>query len=436
MSDAPRRLEAHWLPFTANRAFKQAPRLLARSSGLRFETEDGRELIDGVSGLFCAPAGQSRREIAEAVGEQLARLSYCTSFQHGHPGAFALAERVAAMLPGDLDRIFFTNSGSESVETALKIALHYHQARGDGQRLRLVGRERAYHGVNFGGISVGGMAANRSGFGPGLPGVSHMRHTWLPENRFSRGEPEHGADLADDLERICALHGGHTVAACIVEPVAGSTGCLVPPRGYLERLREICDHHGILLIFDEVICGFGRLGAPFAADRFQVQPDLLTLAKALTNGAVPMGAVAAREEIYRTVTGAAEPESIELFHGYTYSAHPAACAAGLAALDLYDKEGLFARAAALEAPFLDAVFGLAELPAVTDVRGLGLLAGLDLAPDGPPGRRGAGAIQAFFDAGVLVKVTGDAVLLAPAFVAEPRDLDEIVERVRGVLERL
>jgi beta-alanine--pyruvate transaminase len=430
------KLEHHWLPFTANRAFKRSPRMLVRSAGMRFETAEGHELIDGVSGLFCAPAGQSRPEIASAVGEQLARLSYSMAFQHGHPGSFALAERLAQLLPGDLDHIFFTNSGSESVDTALKIALLYHHLRGEGQRVRLVGRERGYHGVNFGGISVGGMAANRAGFGPGLPGVCHLRHTWLPENRFSRGEPEHGgSDLADDLERLCALHGGHTIAACIVEPVAGSTGCLVPPRGYLARLREICDRHGILLIFDEVICGFGRLGAPFAADRFGVQPDLVTLAKALTNGAVPMGAVAAREPIYQSVVHAAAPEGIELFHGYTYSAHPAACAAGLAALDLYAKEGLFERAAALEERFLELAFSLGELPVVTDVRGIGLLAGLDLAPEGAAGRRGARAIRDFFEAGVLVKVTGDAVLLAPAFVAEPRDLEQIVERLGSVLRR-
>ena len=436
MGEHPGNLEHHWLPFTPNRDFKRAPRLMVRGSGMHYESADGRPILDGLSGLFCAPAGQSRPEIADAVADQLRRMSYCTSFQHGHPGAFALAERLARILPGDLDHVFFTNSGSESVDTALKIALLYHRARGEGHRQRFVGRERAYHGVNFGGISVGGIGPNRAGFGPGLPGVAHLRHTWLPENRFSRGEPEHGAELADDLERLCALHGGHDIAACIVEPVAGSTGCLPPPRGYLKRLREICDRHGILLIFDEVICGFGRLGAPFSADRFGVQPDLVTLAKALTNGAVPMGAVAVRQEVYRTVTEAAPPQGIELFHGYTYSGHPVACAAGLAALDVYEKEGLFERAAALEEHFLDLMFSLGELPVVTDVRGIGLLAGLDLAPDGEPGRRGYRAIRELFEAGLLVRVTGDAVLVAPAFVAEPADLEAIAERMRGVLERL
>jgi beta-alanine--pyruvate transaminase len=299
-----------------------------------------------------------------------------------------------------------------------------------------VGRERAYHGVNFGGLSVGGIAPNRAAFGPLLPGALHLRHTLLPENRFARGEPSFGAELADDLERLCAIHGGETIAAVIVEPVAGSTGCLPPPRGYLQRLREICDRHGILLIFDEVITGFGRLGAPFAADRFALQPDLVTLAKALTNGAVPMGAVAVREGVHRAILEAAPEGRIELFHGYTWSAHPAACAAGLATLDLYEKEGLFARAAALEAPFLDAVFALRELPVVTDVRGIGLFAAFDLAPAAEPGARGNRAIPALFEAGVLTKVTGDAVLLAPAFVATDGDVDEMLARVRRAIAGL
>jgi beta-alanine--pyruvate transaminase len=321
------------------------------------------------------------------------------------------------------------------VDTALKIALAYHRARADGQRMRLVGRERAYHCVNFGGIAVGGIAPNRNAFGPGLPGALHLRHTWLPENVMSRGEPEQGLELADDLERLCALHGGDTIAACIVEPVAGSTGCLVPPRGYLPRLREICNAHGILLIFDEVITGFGRLGAAFAAQRFGVQPDLVTLAKALTNGAIPMSAVAASREIYRTITEAVSDPGIEFFHGYTWSAHPVACAAALAALELYAREDLFARARSLEEPFLEAVFALAELPIVTDVRGIGLFAGIDLAPDGAPGRRGYRAVRDFFEAGVFAKVTGDAVLLAPPFVAEPSEIAQMIERIGGVLER-
>jgi beta-alanine--pyruvate transaminase len=428
------KLDAYWMPFTANRDFKRSPRLLVGGSGIHLTSSDGRPILDALSGLFCSPAGHGRPEIADAVHKQLLELSYCTSFQHGHPRAFELAARLASMLPGDLDHLFFASSGSEAVDTALKMALAYHRARGDGQRVRLVGRERAYHGVNFGGIAVGGIGSNRNAFGPGLPGALHLRHTWLPENVMSRGEPERGIELADDLERLCALHGGDTIAACIVEPVAGSTGCLVPPRGYLRRLREICDAHGILLIFDEVITGFGRLGADFAAQRFGVQPDLVTLAKALTNGAIPMSAVAASREVYRTVIEAAPDPGIELFHGYTWSAHPVACAAALAALELYAREDLFARARSLEQPFLDAVFALAELPVVTDVRGIGLFAGVDLAPDGAPGRRGYQAVRDFFEAGVLVKLTGDAILLAPPFVAEPSEIDQMIERIRGVLE--
>jgi beta-alanine--pyruvate transaminase len=427
------RLESLWLPFTPNRHFKEAPRLIVGGSGLQLTSADGRTILDGVSGLFCTPAGQSRPEIAEAVHKQLLELSYAPCFQHGHPGAFELAHRLATLLPAGLDHVFFATSGSEAVETALKLALLYHRARGEGQRLRFVGRERGYHGVNFGGISVGGIVGNRRAFGPGLPGVLHLRHTWLAENRFVRGEPERGAELADDLERLCATHGGETIAACIVEPVAGSTGCLVPPRGYLARLREICDRHGILLVFDEVITGFGRLGASFAAQRFGVVPDVITMAKALTNGAVPMSAVAVRQGVYRTITEAAPEQAIEFPHGYTYSGHPVACAAALAALSIYETEELFARARALEAPFLEAMFSLRDLPVVTDVRGLGLLAGIDLAPAGAPGARGYRAVQDLFAAGLLVRVAGDAVLVAPPFVAEPRHLDEIAAKLRGVL---
>jgi len=329
--------------------------------------------------------------------------------------------------------VFFVNSGSEAIDTALKIAMAYHRARGEGQRMRFVSRERAYHGVNIGGTSMSGIMKNRETFGAVMPGVVHMRHTWLAENRFVKGQPERGAELADDLERLCATHGGETIAACIVEPVAGSTGCLVPPKGYLARLREICDRHGILLVFDEVITGFGRLGQNFAAQRFGVVPDMITMAKALTNGAVPMSAVAVRAGVYRTITEAAPKEGIEFPHGYTYSGHPVACAAALAALSIYEKEDLFARARALEAPFLDAMFGLRDLPAVTDVRGLGLLAGIDLAPAGPPGARGYRAVQDLFAAGLLVRVTGDAVLVAPPFVAEPRHVDEIAAKLREVL---
>ncbi len=427
-------LEHCWLPFTPNRDFRKAPRLLAEARGTVYRTPDGREILDGLSGLFCAPAGHGRPEIAEAIRQQALELSYAPSFQHGHPRAFELAERLAELLPEGLDRVFFTNSGSESVDTALKIALAYHRARGEGQRVRLVGRERGYHGVNFGGISVGGMGPNRAAYGPGLAGVSHLRHTWLPENRMQRGRPREGAWLADDLERLVQLHGD-TLAAVIVEPVAGSTGCLPPPAGYLERLREICDRHGILLIFDEVICGFGRLGAAFAADRFGVRPDLITLAKALTNGTVPMGAVAVRRDIAEAIEEAASPGRIEFFHGYTCSGHPVACAAALAALDIYREEGLFERARELETTFLDAVFGLGDLQGVSDIRGIGLLAGLDLEPDGPPGARGQRAVEELFEAGVFARVSGDALLLAPAFVSTPEHIAAVVERVRGVLAR-
>ena len=421
-------LEPHWLPFTSNKAFKKEPRLLVAGKGLHFKSHEGHDIIDAVSGLFCSPAGHSRPEIAEAVHAQLNELSYAPPFQHSHPASFELARRVKALTPGSLDYVFFGNSGSEAVETALKIALLYHRVKGQGQRLRLVGRERGYHGVNFGGFSVGGMVRNRDMFGLGVPGVLHMRHTWSAESRFSRGQPETGAELADDLQRFCDLHGGDTIAACIVEPVAGSTGCLIPPKGYLERLRAICDRHGILLIFDEVICGFGRIGTPFSAERFGVHPDMITMAKALTNGAIPMGAVAASDDIYKAIT-----EAAEFFHGYTYSAHPAACAAGVAALAIYEKEGLFERAAALEGYFLDQLHALKDLPVVTDIRGIGLLAGVDMAADGAPGTRGYRALRDLYAAGVLTKVTGDCMLLAPAFIATEADIDRMFEVIRGVL---
>ena len=435
MAYATNDLEPHWLPFTANKAFKKEPRLIVGGKGLHLKSHEGHDIIDAVSGLFCSPAGHSRPEIADAVHTQLNELSYSPPFQHSHPAAFELARRVKNITPGDLDYVFFVNSGSEAVETALKIAILYHRVRGEGQRLRLVGRERGYHGVNFAGFSVGGMVKNRDMFGLGVPGVLHMRHTWTEENRFSRGQPENGAELANDLQRFCDLHGGDTIAACIVEPVAGSTGCLVPPKGYLQRLREICDAHGILLIFDEVICGFGRIGAPFSAERFGVQPDLMTMAKALTNGAIPMGAVAASDHVYQTITEAAGPEAIEFFHGYTYSAHPAACAAGVAALSIYEKENLFDRAKALESHFIDRLYDLEGLPVVTDIRGIGLLGGVDMAPDGGPGTRGYQALRDLYAAGVLTKVTGDCILLAPPFVSEESDVDRMFDVIRGVLEK-
>ena len=428
-------LEHHWLPFTANRDFKKNPRLVVEAKGVRLTSHKGHEIIDAVSGLFCSPAGHSRPEIAEAVYEQLQELSYSPPFQHSHPASFELARRVKALTPGDLDYVFFGNSGSEAVETALKIAILYHRVRGDGQRLRFVGRERGYHGVNFGGFSVGGMVKNRDMFGLGIPGVVHMRHTWLEENRFSRGQPEHGAELANDLQRFCDLHGGDTIAACIVEPVAGSVGCYPPPEGYLERLREICDANGILLVFDEVICGFGRMGDNFGSQRFGVQPDMMTMAKALTNGAIPMGAVAVSEQIYKSITDAAPDKAIEFFHGYTYSAHPAACAAGIAALEIYEKEGLFERAKGLEGQFLDRLFDLRKHSVVTDIRGIGLLAGVDLAPDGNPGVRGYQVLQDLYESGVLTKVTGDCILIAPPFVSTEEEIDRMFDVIGEVLAK-
>ena len=427
-------LEYQWMPFTSNRDFKAEPRLLARGEGVYYWSREGKKILDGSSGLFCCAAGHSRPEIAEAVGRQLKELDYCAPFQGGHPLSFELARRVAALTPGDLDYVFFGNSGSEAVDTALKIALAYHRARGEGQRMRFVSRERAYHGVNIGGTSLSGLVKNRDVFGAGLTGVVHMRHTWLPENRFSKGQPDSGAELADDLQRIVGLYGADTIAACFVEPIAGSTGVLVPPKGYLERLREICDTHGILLVFDEVICGFGRTGKPFGAHSFGVTPDMITMAKALTNGAQPMGAVAVSKNIYDTVVGSAPEQSIELFHGYTYSGHPAACAAGLAALDIYEKEKLFERAAEMSSYFLENVFALSDLPAITDIRGYGMIAGFDVVPEGGPGVRGYEVQKRLFAAGLHIKMTGDAGIVAPPFIAEKSHIDEICGILRDVLK--
>ncbi len=428
-------LEPYWMPFTSNRHFKAYPRMIARAEGMYYYTDRGDALLDGSSGLFCVGAGHGRKEIAEAAGRTLLELDYAPPFQYGHPLSFELARRVAALTPGDLNYVFFANSGSESVETALKIALAYHRARGEAQRQRLVGREKAYHGVNFGGISVAGMMPNKKAYGLALPGVAHMRHTWLEENRFTVGQPETGAELADDLQRLVDLHGDDTIAACIVEPIAGSIGCLVPPKGYLDRLRAICDKYGILLIFDEVICGFGRTGKQFGADSFGVTPDLLTMAKALTNGVVPMGAVACSEEIYETITDAAPDMAIELFHGYTYSGCPVASAAGLATRDIFDEEKLVERAAAMSPAFLEGLFALKDLPVVTDIRGYGLFGTLDLAPKERPGRRGYQLIQQLFDAGLIIKMTGDSLLVAPPFICEDKHLDELFGKIRAALEK-
>jgi beta-alanine--pyruvate transaminase len=421
------------MPFSPNKEFKREPRMFVRAEGMYCYTPDGLEVIDASSGLFCVAAGHCRPEIARAVHEQLASLDFVAPFLRAHPKSFELARRVAEYTPAGLDRVFFVNSGSEAVDTAMKMALMFHRVRGQPQRQLFVSRERAYHGVNMGGVALGGMVNNRRAFGPGLPGVYHMRHTALPQNRFARGQPEHGADLADDLLRFCQLYGGENIAAVFVEPVAGSYGCLPPPVGYLERLRAICDAHGILLVFDEVITGWGRLGANFGAQAFGVTPDLLTMAKALTNGAQPMGAVAARRDIYQAITDAGPERGVEFFHGYTYSAHPAACAAGLAMMDIFRDERLIERAAAMSPYFLDAMFALRDLPIVTDIRGYGMMAAIDVALDGTPGARGHEAQKRLYDAGLNLKSTGDALIVAPPFIAERHHIDEIAGKLRAVL---
>ncbi|MCG8382642.1 MAG: aminotransferase class III-fold pyridoxal phosphate-dependent enzyme [Gammaproteobacteria bacterium] len=424
-----------WMPFTANRDFKKAPRLFSSAKGMFYQTPDGREILDGSSGLFCCAAGHGRVEIARAVYQQLSELDYASPFQSAHPLAFQLANALSQIIPGDLNQIFFTCSGSEAVESAMRIALAYHQAMGQSGRTRFVSRERAYHGVNIGGASLGGMVKNRRALGPGYPNVVHMRHTWQEERRFVRGQDAQGQHLADDLKRFVQCYGAETIAACIVEPVAGSTGVLVPPLGYLQRLREICDEHQILLIFDEVICGFGRLGDAFAADAFGVVPDMMTMAKALTNGAQPMGAVAVSEKIHNAVINATKNEQlIELFHGYTYSAHPAACAAALATLTIYEEEQLFERAAHLSDIFLDAVFSLRDLPAITDIRGYGLLAGFDLKTKGEPGLHGYALQKALYEAGLHIKTTGDAGIIAPPLIAEEKHIQHIVDVLASVLK--
>jgi beta-alanine--pyruvate transaminase len=430
-------LEAFWMPFTANRQFKAQPRLLARAEGMHYWTEDGRKVLDGVAGLWCVNAGHGRKEITEAVSKQLATMEYAPPFQMGHPPGFELASRLVKLAPGDIDHVFFTNSGSEAVDTALKIAIGYHRLRGEGARQRLIGREKGYHGVGFGGTSVGGMVNNRKFFGALLPGVDHLRHTHdLEHNAFSRGVPEWGAHLADDLERLVALHDASTIAAVIVEPVAGSAGVLLPPKGYLQRLRSICDKHGILLIFDEVITGFGRLGAPFGAQHFDVLPDMITSAKALTNGAIPMGAVFVRKHIYDAFIKGTE-NGIELFHGYTYSAHPAACAAGLAVQDIYEREGLLTRAAKMAKTFEEAVHSLRGMPRIIDIRNLGLVAGIELEPR--PGAPAARAYEIFvkaFERGILIRTTGDTIALSPPLIVEAEQIDQLVTTLRELIKEV
>jgi len=427
-------LEAYWMPFTGNRYFKQHPRLITRAEGMHCYTHDGRKLLDAVAGLWCCNAGHCHPKIVEAIREQAATLDYAMAFQLGHPTVFELANELTSIAPEGIDYAFFVNSGSEAVDTALKMALAWHRLRGEGQRTRFIGRERGYHGVGFGGISVGGISPNRKMFGAMLPGVDHLPHTHdLEHNAYSRGLPKWGAHLADELERIIALHDASNIAGVIVEPIAGSAGVLLPPEGYLRRLREICDRHGILLIFDEVITGFGRTGAAFGSTRFDVTPDIMTMAKGLTSGTVPMGAVLASKTIYETfMTG--PDQAIEFFHGYTYSGHPIAAAAGLAALGVYRDEGLFERAREMAGPFEEALHGLENEPHVIDVRNFGLLGAVELEPiPGKPTARALAAFRACYDAGVIVRTTGDTLAFSPPLVIDESEIGQIVDTVRDAL---
>ena len=431
-------LEELWMPFTANKAFKRAPRLMASAKGMYYTDVDGNTILDGTAGLWCVNAGHCREHITQAIAKGAATLDYAPGFNMGHPLSFQLASRLTELLPGDLDHVFFSNSGSEAVDSALKIAIAYHASRGESGRTRFIGRQRGYHGVGFGGISVGGIETNRRTFAQHLlPNVSHLPHTHGVEgNLFSKGVPAHGAQLADALEDLVALHGGETIAAVIVEPVAGSTGVLIPPAGYLQRLRSICDRYGILLIFDEVITGFGRLGTPFAADYFGVVPDLMTVAKGITNGGVPLGAVFVRTGIYDTVVNASE-SGIEFFHGYTYSGHPIACAAGLATLDVYRDEGLFQRAADMAPYWQEAVHSLRDAPHVIDIRNLGLVAGIEL--ESRPGKVGARAMDCHVDcfrSGLLIRTTSDTIALSPPLIIDKSHVDELFTKLRSSLTRL
>jgi beta-alanine--pyruvate transaminase len=434
----PNNLEAFWMPFTANRQFKSKPRLFVGAKDMHYTTHDGRQVLDGTAGLWCCNAGHGRKKISEAVAKQIQQMDYAPAFQMGHPSAFELASRLTNLVPGDLDHVFFTNSGSESVDTALKIALAYHRVKGNASRTRLIGRERGYHGVGFGGISVGGIVSNRKFFGPMLAGVDHMPHTHnLEKNAFSKGQPEWGAHLADELERIVALHDASTIAAVIVEPVAGSTGVLIPPKGYLQKVRQICDKHGILLIFDEVITGFGRLGSPFGTEHFGVLPDMITCAKGLTNGAIPMGAVFARKHLSDAFMENSAENAIELFHGYTYSAHPVACAAALASLDIYKEEGLFENCANLSKYWEDAVHSLKGIKNVIDLRNMGLIAGIELESiPGKPTARAFGAFLKAYEQGLLIRTTGDIIALSPPLIVTKSHIDQIFDKLAGVLKSL
>ena len=433
----PNDLNAFWMPFTANRQFKKSPRMFVAAKDMHYTTSDGRQVLDGTAGLWCVNAGHARPKIVEAIANQAAELDYAPAFQMGHPKAFELANRIIDIAPKGLDHVLFTNSGSESVETALKVALAYHRVKGDGSRTRLIGRERAYHGVNFGGISVGGIVTNRKMFGSLLTGVDHMPHTHnLAKNAFSKGLPEHGVELADELERIVTLHDASTIAAVIVEPVAGSTGVLIPPAGYLKRLREITKKHGILLIFDEVITGFGRLGTPFGADYFGVTPDIMVTAKGLTNGVIPMGAVLVSSEIHDAFMQGPE-HVIEFFHGYTYSGNPIASAAGLATLETYKDENLLTRGAELAPVWQDALHSLKGEPHVIDIRNIGLVGAIELEPiAGSPTKRAFSAFVKAFEDGYLIRTTGDIIALSPPLIVSKDQIAELIDALRKVLRSI
>ncbi len=434
---APNDLNAFWMPFTANRQFKKTPRMFVGAKDMHYTTSDGRQVLDGTAGLWCCNAGHCRPKITEAIQRQAAELDYAPAFQMGHPAVFELANRLIGIAPANMEHVFYTNSGSEAVETALKIAIAYHRARGEGARTRLIGRERGYHGVNFGGISVGGIVNNRKMFGTLLAGVDHLPHTHLPAlNSFTKGQPEHGANLADDLERIVALHGAETIAAVIVEPVAGSTGVILPPKGYLEKLRAITRKHGILLILDEVITGFGRLGSPFASQHFGIEADLITLAKGLTNGVIPMGAVLATPAVHDAFMAGPE-HMIELFHGYTYSGNPIASAAGIATLETYREEGLFERAAEIAPYWEEALHSLKGLPHVIDIRNMGLIGAVELEGiAGEPTKRAFGAFLAAYDKGILIRTTGDIIAMSPPLIVSKGDIDRLIGVLGDVLRGL
>jgi beta-alanine--pyruvate transaminase len=435
-ANVPNDLEPYWIPFTPNRAFKRRPRLVAGAKDMHYVTPDGRKLLDASAGLWCTNAGHNRAPIVEAIQRQAADLDYAPAFQFSHPKAFELAARIAALAPGDLDHVFFCNSGSEAVDTALKIALAFHNVRGNGSRVRLIGRERGYHGVGFGGVAVGGIVNNRKQFGALIAGVDHLSSTYnRAEQAFSIDQPEWGGHLADELDRLVALHDASTIAAVIVEPMAGSTGVIPAPKGYLQRLRAICDKHGILLIFDEVITGYGRLGYAFAAERYGVTPDMITFAKGVTSGAVPMGGVLVRKGIYDAFMQGPE-HIIELFHGYTYSAHPLACAAGLATLDLYREEGLFERARKLEKPWAEAALGLKGLPNVLDIRPVGMTVGIDLASrPGAVGQRGLQALEAgFFEHDVMFRAVGDTLALSPPLIVSEAQIGEMFDKLATIIK--